>query len=127
MNLEDLLFFLVLTPRACLPHGVLGYFKPTPVRPSPPPCGWSTGFIDVPRLCGLRPNHRFLPAFPRFTILCSEFESAPIDANDVSLTLRISLDGMRNVVMPASCAKIWAAEPAERTNCPPLPGTISTL
>ena len=28
---------------------------PSPVRPSPPPCGWSTGFIATPRTVGRMP------------------------------------------------------------------------
>ena len=33
------LLFLVLTPNARLPHGVLGASRPTGHLPSPPPCG----------------------------------------------------------------------------------------
>src|SRR5215831_2855684 len=29
-----------------------------------PPCGWSTGFIEMPRLCGMRPIQRMRPALP---------------------------------------------------------------
>src|SRR3979409_2244080 len=31
------------------PRGVTGG-RPPEVRPSPPPCGWSIGFIETPRL-----------------------------------------------------------------------------
>jgi hypothetical protein len=45
------------------PHGVqLG--RPPEVRPSPPPCGWSMGFIATPRTVGRRPSHRDAPALP---------------------------------------------------------------
>lgn len=36
---DGFLVFLVLTPRAFLPHGVTGLLRPIGVRPSPPPCG----------------------------------------------------------------------------------------
>ena len=38
----------------------------TEERPGPdlPPCGWSTGFIAVPRTTGLRPAYHISPALP---------------------------------------------------------------
>lgn len=57
------LFFRVWTPSAGFPHGVDGC-RPMETCPSHPPCGWSTGFITIPRLCGRRPFHRVRPAFP---------------------------------------------------------------
>ena len=43
------LFFLrVLRPRAGFPHGVTGPALPIGAFPSPPPCGWSHGFITLP-------------------------------------------------------------------------------
>ena len=47
----------VMPPLALLPVGLTGC-RPPLVRPSPPPCGWSIGFIAVPRTCDLRPSHR---------------------------------------------------------------------
>src|SRR5215469_5740212 len=38
------LLFRVLYPRVGFPHGVTGW-RPPEVRPSPPPRGWSTGFM----------------------------------------------------------------------------------
>src|SRR5215472_16409685 len=37
------LLLRVLNPRVGWPHGVTGW-RPPEVLPSPPPCGWSTGF-----------------------------------------------------------------------------------
>ena len=37
---------------------------PVPVRPSPPPCGWSMGFIATPRTVGRMPRQRLAPALP---------------------------------------------------------------
>src|SRR5215469_5802899 len=51
MNLSVRLLLRVLKPRVGWPHGVTGC-RPPEVLPSPPPCGWSTGFIVTPRLCG---------------------------------------------------------------------------
>ena len=53
--LDGLFFFLVFRPRAGLPQGVHGPGRPTGARPSPPPCGWSFGFITEPRTVGRIP------------------------------------------------------------------------
>src|SRR5882762_6463999 len=66
INLSVRLLFRVLYPRVGCPHGVTGCLPPE-VLPSPPPCGWSTGFIDTPRLCGRLPSHRDRPALPIVT------------------------------------------------------------
>src|SRR3989344_5660102 len=54
----------VLRPPVTLPHMVFGLLVPRPCRPSPPPYGWSTGFIAVPRTVGLMPFQRLRPALP---------------------------------------------------------------
>jgi len=56
------LLLRVFLPLVGLPHGVTGC-RPPEVRPSPPPCGWSIGFIVTPRLCGRRPSQRERPAW----------------------------------------------------------------
>src|SRR5215813_8156623 len=66
IHLSLRLLLRVLKPRVFWPHGVTGC-RPPEVLPSPPPCGWSTGFILTPRLCGVLPIQRFLPALPRDT------------------------------------------------------------
>src|SRR5690242_837788 len=53
----------VLRPLVFLPHGVVGW-RPPELLPSPPPIGWSTGFIATPRTLGLRPSQRERPALP---------------------------------------------------------------
>jgi hypothetical protein len=45
------------------PHG-LRATETTALRPSPPPCGWSTGFMAVPRTVGRMPFQRERPALP---------------------------------------------------------------
>ena len=45
---EAFLLFLVRCPLASLPQGDIGCPPPL-LRPSPPPIGWSTGFMTTPR------------------------------------------------------------------------------
>src|SRR6185369_6240349 len=66
------LLLRVLYPLVGWPHGVTGFLPPE-VLPSPPPCGWSTGFIATPRTFGLKPFQRERPAFPSDTFSCSMF------------------------------------------------------
>src|ERR1022692_3455908 len=66
INLSVRLLFRVLYPRVGWPQGVTGC-RPPEVLPSPPPCGWSTGFIETPRLCGRFPSQRERPALPIVT------------------------------------------------------------
>ena len=63
MNLLlDFVLDRVRYPFAGIPLRDLGC--PPEARPSPPPMGWSTGFIATGRVRGLLPNHRERPAFP---------------------------------------------------------------
>src|SRR5580698_6815229 len=79
MNLSVALFDRVFLPLVGLPHGLTGW-RPPDDLPSPPPCGWSTGFITTPRLCGRHPNQRVRPAFPIEVFIWSGFDTAPIEA-----------------------------------------------
>src|SRR3989442_1338973 len=79
MNLVVDLFLRVFLPLVGKPHGVTGW-RPPEVRPSPPPCGWSIGFIVTPRLCGMRPIQRLRPALPIETFILSGLDTAPIVA-----------------------------------------------
>jgi hypothetical protein len=63
--------------RAGRPQGVTGCDLPMGARPSPPPCGWSTGFITTPRTLGRRPSHRCRPAFPTSRLFASTFPTCP--------------------------------------------------
>src|SRR5581483_9492563 len=47
----------VFLPIVICPHGVVGG-RPDVERASPPPCGWSTGFIAIPRTLGRLPRCR---------------------------------------------------------------------
>src|SRR5499425_3619992 len=72
MNLVVDLFLRVFLPLVGKPHGVTGC-RPPEVRPSPPPCGWSTGFMATPRTTGFLPFHRMRPALPIETFELSGF------------------------------------------------------
>src|SRR5437667_6773004 len=85
-------FLRVLPPLDSTPVGLHGW-RPPAVRPSPPPIGCDTGFIEVPRLCGLRPIQRLRPALPKLIFMWSALPSTPIVARQLALTRRISPDG----------------------------------
>src|SRR5438552_107264 len=90
--LEGLRFLRVLPPLASTPVGLHGW-RPPAVLPSPPPIGWLTGFIDVPRLCGLRPSQRLRPALPRLTFMWSALPRVPTVARHSALMRRTSPEG----------------------------------
>src|SRR5205807_3875181 len=98
---DGLRFLRVLPPFAKTPVGLHGC-RPPEVRPSPPPIGWLTGFIEVPRLCGLRPIQRLRPALPRLMFMCSALPMLPMVARHAELTRRTSPDG----------SVIWAQRPS---------------
>lgn len=45
--------------------------------PQPPPWGWSTGFMAIPRTTGRLPSHLEAPALPSFVFLCWGLDTAP--------------------------------------------------
>src|SRR6185503_6562016 len=120
------LLLRVLYPRVGWPQGVTG-FRPPEVLPSPPPCGWSTGFIATPRTFGRSPFQRDLPALPNETFSCSMFPTWPTVALQTKGTRRTSPEGMRNCAYSPSFATNCANVPAERAIWPPLPGRNSML
>src|SRR5947208_9690350 len=90
-------FFLcrVFLP-STLPHGLVGG-RPPDDLPSPPPSGWSTGFIATPRTRGLRPSQRDFPALPIVSSSCSALPTSPMVARHSPRTIRISVDRRRSV------------------------------
>src|SRR5438046_9865765 len=115
---DGLRFLRVLPPLASTPVGPHGC-RPPAVRPSPPPIGWLTGFIDVPRLCGLRPIQRVRPALPSETFMWSALPMLPMVARHSELTRRISPDGSEAWAHLPSPAGRVALVPALRPTCPP--------
>src|SRR2546430_11153805 len=92
---DDFFLCRVFFP-STLPQGEVGG-RPPEVLPSPPPSGWSTGFIATPRTRGWRPSQRLLPALPMDRSSCSALETSPIVARQSPRTMRISLDPRRRV------------------------------
>src|SRR4030088_2684296 len=111
----------VLPPLDSPPVGPQGC-RPPAVRPSPPPIGWLTGFIDVPRLCGLRPIQRLRPALPRLMFMWSALPIVPIVARHSELTRRTSPEGSVICAHLPSRAVSVTLVPALRQSCPPRPG-----
>src|SRR5262245_24920750 len=109
-----------------LPQGLVGG-RPPELLPSPPPSGWSTGFIATPRTLGRLPSQRLLPALPTDNSACSALPTSPTVARQRPWTRRISLDRRRRVTYSPSFATTWALEPAVRIICPPFPILSSTL
>src|SRR5215204_5600692 len=127
INLSDSLCLRrVRLPSVGTPQGVTGWRPPFDL-PSPPPCGWSTGFIAEPRTVGRLPRQRLRPALPPVMFSWSTLPTWPIVARHVSRTRRSSPDGSRRTPWPSSFATSWTPEPALRASCPPLPGFSSTL
>src|SRR5436305_1438663 len=93
INLSDSLCLRrVRLPRVGTPQGVTGWRPPFDF-PSPPPCGWSTGFIAEPRTVGRLPCQRLRPALPPVMFSWSTLPTWPIVARQVSGTRRISPEG----------------------------------
>src|SRR5215471_11243724 len=78
-----------------LPHGLTGW-RPPELLPSPPPSGWSMGFMATPRTDGRLPFQRLRPALPSLMLPCSALPTSPTVARHSTLTRRISPDGMRS-------------------------------
>src|SRR5204863_2529126 len=114
----------VLKPLLCTPHGDTGGCADA-VRPSPPPCGWSIGFMATPRTVGRTPRQRLRPALPMDSRLCSELPTSPIVARQSMCTLRISPERNLSCAYEPSRASTCTPAPAERASCAPLPGIIS--
>src|SRR5450631_4688834 len=74
------------------PQGLTGW-RPPELLPSPPPSGWSTGFIATPRTDGRLPFHRLRPALPSLMLPCSALPTSPTVAPQLTSTRRISPEG----------------------------------
>src|ERR687889_1382934 len=126
MSLVDAFFGCRVFRPSTLPQGLVGG-RPPELLPSPPPSGWSTGFIATPRTLGRLPSQRLLPALPTESSSCSELPTSPMVARQRPCTSRISVERRRRVTYSPSLATTCALEPAVRASWPPLPIFSSTL
>src|SRR5262245_65647864 len=125
MSLSDCLFFGRVRP-SVLPQGDTGW-RPPEDLPSPPPRGWSTGFMATPRVCGRTPFQRLRPALPTLTSSCSGLPTSPTVARQSIDNGRISVDGRRRVAYATTLAPSTADDPTERAILPPTPAPSSTM
>src|SRR6266700_48251 len=105
MTASEYLPFLRVRPSG-LPHGDVG-FRPPEALPSPPPSGWSMGFIATPRTLGRLPCQRLRPALPTEMSSDSELPTSPTVARQPTGISRISPDGSRRVAIVVSLATNW--------------------
>ncbi|KAF7022119.1 hypothetical protein CFC21_034950 [Triticum aestivum] len=95
--------------------------------PSPPPWGWSTGFITTPLTTGRLPSQHLDPALPKLFWFTPTLPTCPTVAKQFWDTKRTSPDGNLKVADLPSFAMSFATAPAALANCPPLPHVISML
>ncbi|VAI53242.1 unnamed protein product [Triticum turgidum subsp. durum] len=95
--------------------------------PSPPPWGWSTGFITTPLTTGRLPSQHLDPALPKLFWFTPTLPTCPTVAKQFWDTKRTSPDGNLKVADLPSFAMSFATTPATLANCPPLPHVISML
>src|SRR3954453_5508693 len=111
MSLVDAFFGCRVFLPSTLPHGLVGG-RPPELLPSPPPSGWSTGFIATPRTLGRLPSQRLLPALPTESSSSSALPPSPIVARPRPCPSRISLERRRSVTSSPSLATTCALDPA---------------
>ncbi|KAL7594167.1 hypothetical protein Lser_V15G31765 [Lactuca serriola] len=111
----------------CPGPGVVGCFLPIGALPSPPLCGWSTGFITTPLTTGHLPSQRLDPALPKLFWFTPTFPTCPTVAEQFLDIKRTSPEGNFNVADFPSFAISFATAPAALANCPPFPSVISML
>src|SRR6266403_441262 len=102
INLSDSLCLRrVRLPSVGTPHGVTGWRPPFDL-PSPPPCGWSTGFIAEPRTDGRLPFQRLRPARPQSMLGWWRCRPGPTVARRIGGTQTIPPGGGASAGKPAS-------------------------
>src|SRR5512138_517805 len=126
MSLVDCFFRCRVFRPSTLPQGLVGG-RPPELLPSPPPSGWSTGFIATPRTLGRLPSQRVFPALPTESSSCSALPTSPTVARQRPCTRRISVERRRSVTYSPSLATTWALDPAVRASWPPFPILSSML
>ena len=105
----------------------MGFFLPIGALPSPPPWGWSTGFITTPLTIGRLPSQHLDPALPKFFWFTPTLPTCPTVAKQFLDIKRASPDGNLNVADLPSFAINFATAPAALANCPPHPFQVFFL
>ncbi|RCV30570.1 hypothetical protein SETIT_6G106200v2 [Setaria italica] len=95
--------------------------------PSPPPLGWSIGFITTPLNTGRSPSQHLDPVVPKLFWFTPTLPTCPTVAKQFWDTKRTSPDGNLKVANLPSFAISFATAPTALANCPPLPCVISML
>ncbi|XBI71765.1 hypothetical protein VPH35_065894 [Triticum aestivum] len=95
--------------------------------PSPPPWGWSIGFITTPLTTGRLPSQHLDPALPKLFWFTPTLPTCPTVVKQFWDTKRTSPDSNLKVADLPSFAMSFAIAPAALANCPPLPRVISML
>ncbi|KAI0529308.1 hypothetical protein M5K25_028191 [Dendrobium thyrsiflorum] len=72
---------------------VVGFFLPIGALPSPPPWGWSTGFITTPLTTGRLPSQHLDPALPKLFWFTPTLPTCPTVAKQFLDIKRTSPDG----------------------------------
>ncbi|KAK8301622.1 hypothetical protein V6Z12_D04G034100 [Gossypium hirsutum] len=93
--------------------------------PSPPPWGWSTGFITTPLTTGHLPSQHLDPALPKIFWFTPTFPTCSTVVEQFLDIKRTSPEGNFNVADFPSFAISFATAAAALANCPPLPSVIS--
>lgn len=84
--------------------------------PSPPPWGWSTGFITTPLTTGRLPSQHLDPALPKLFWFTPTLPTCPTVAKQFWDTKRTSPDGNLKVADLPSFAMSFATTPAALAN-----------
>lgn len=120
LNLRDNLFSLLFGgivgfPLVSHPQGVVGCWPLLDL----PPCGWSTGFLAIPRTTGLNPQCLTKPALAIRTLICPEFDTTPKDTKQSSFNHIFHPDFNFKRTRPPIFFKTVANEPAARQTFAP--------
>ncbi|KAF1888228.1 hypothetical protein Lal_00043044 [Lupinus albus] len=95
--------------------------------PSPPPWGWSTGFITTPLTTRRLPSQHLDPTLPKLFRFTPTFPTCLTVAEQFLDIKRTSLEGNFNVADLPSYATSFAIALAALTNCLPFLSVISML
>ncbi|TYH84317.1 hypothetical protein ES332_D02G189700v1, partial [Gossypium tomentosum] len=103
------------------------FFLPIGSLPSPPPWGWSTGFITTPLTIGHLPSQHLDPALPKLFWFTPTFPTCSTVAKQFLDSKRTSPEGNFNLADFPFFAISFVTAPTTLANCSPLLSVISML